>query len=168
MARTIILVRHGKAEKAALGTEDIDRSLVEGAAAALAPTYRNAFALLGGVHQARLWVSPALRAKQTAAVVSPALVGNGVGIAESRELACLLHQDQGALLDELAATPEDACVVAVGHIPFMEDMLARLCGSAIDFAPGSVAAVELEGDPHAGAASASGRLLWFVRGPKLA
>lgn len=165
MARAIILVRHGKAQKAQLGTDDIDRPLVPGAAEALAPTFRHAVAQLHGTRQARLWVSPALRAKQTSAALAPALVGSGVQIVETRDLPCLFEQDQAALLDELAATPDDACVVLVGHIPFMDELLERLCACRIDFAPGSIAAIELDGDPRA--AAAPGTLLWYSRGPRL-
>ncbi len=53
MARTIILVRHGKAKKAQLGTDDIDRPLVPGAAEALAPP------------SATRWPSSTARARRT-------------------------------------------------------------------------------------------------------
>lgn len=165
MARTIILVRHGKAKKAQLGTDDINRPLVPGAAEALAPTFRHAMSQLHGARQAHLWVSPALRAKQTSAALAPALVGNGIQIVETRDLPCLFEQDQATFLDELAATPDDACVAVVGHIPFMDELLTRLCDCQIDFAPGSIAAVELDGDPRD--PSISGTLLWYARGPKL-
>ncbi len=164
MARTIILVRHGKAKKAQLGTDDIDRPLVPGAAEALAPTFRHAVAQLHGARQAHLWVSPALRAKQTSAALAPALVGNGIQIVETRNLPCLFEQDQATFLDELAATPDDACVAAVGHIPFMDELLTRLCDCQIDFAPGSIAAVKLDGDPRD--PSISGTLLWYRPRPQ--
>ena len=147
MARTLILVRHGKAQKPQLGLTDADRALVPGAAEALAATYRTAFALLRGMESAELWVSPALRARQTAAQVSRALVGNGVKIGANRELPCLLEQDADAFHKLIEQSAEDACIVAVGHIPFMEDVLERLTGECISFTPGSVAAVTLPGSP---------------------
>lgn len=165
MARTIVLVRHGKAEKSRIGLKDEDRALVPGAAEALAGTYRTAFSLLRGIDSAELWVSPALRARQTAAQVSRALVGNGVKLAPTRELHCLFEQDADAFQALLEQTPDDACVIVVGHIPFMEDELADLTGTELSFAPGSVAAVRMPGSPSH--VEGDGELLWFVRGPKL-
>ena len=165
MARTIILVRHGKAEKSQLGLADEDRALVPHAAEALADTYRTAFSLLRGIDAAELWVSPALRARQTAAQVSQALVGNGVRLSPNRELPCLLEQDAETFDELLSQTPEDACVIVVGHIPFMEDELAKLTGTEVSFVPGSVAAVRLADDPRH--CAGDGELLWFVRGPKV-
>ncbi len=165
MARTLILVRHGKAEKPWLGLKDADRALVPGAAAALEATYKTTFSLLRGTESAELWVSPALRARQTASQVSRALVRSGVKIGATRELPCLLEQDDDAFQTLLEQTPDGACIVAVGHIPFMEDELADLTGVDLSFAPGSVAAVHLAGSPRHAAAGAE--LLWFVRGPKV-
>ena len=165
MARTLILVRHGKAEKPRLGLKDADRALVPGAAEALEATYKTTFSLLRGTESAELWVSPALRARQTAAQVSRALVGNGVKLAANRELPCLLEQDGDAFQTLLEQTPDGACVVAVGHIPFMEDELTDLTGVDLSFSPGSIAAIRLTGSPRH--ATAGGELLWFVRGPKV-
>ena len=121
MTRKLILVRHGKAQKPQLGLADADRALVPGAAEALAATYRTAFALLRGMESAELWVSPALRARQTAAQVSRALVGSGVKIGANRELPCLLEQDADTFHKLIEQSAEGTCIVAVGHIPFMED-----------------------------------------------
>lgn len=165
MARTLILVRHGKAQKPQLGLADADRALVPGAAEALAATYRTAFALLRGMESAELWVSPALRARQTAAQVSRALVGNGVKIGANRELPCLLEQDADAFHKLIEQSAEDTCIVAVGHIPFMEDELVDLTGVDLSFAPGSAAALRLEGAP--GRVASGAELLWFVRGPRI-
>ena len=57
-------------------------------------------------------------------------------------------------------------IVAVGHIPFMEDVLERLTGECISFTPGSVAAVTLPGSSRAQVPE--GDVLWYVRGPKVA
>ena len=165
MARTLILVRHGKAQKPQLGLADADRALVPGAAEALAATYRTAFALLRGMESAELWVSPALRARQTAAQVSRALVGNGVKIGANRELPCLLEQDADVFHKLIEQSAEDTCIVAVGHIPFMEDELVDLTGIDLSFAPGSAAALRLEVAP--GRAASGAELLWFVRGPRI-
>lgn len=166
MARTIVLVRHGKAQGARPGLSDSERSLVPGAAEALAEALPRAFALLdAGDEAARVWVSPALRARQTAKEVAAALDANGVAYA-TEERDCLFYQDQEAFLDDIEDTPDNSVIVAVGHIPFMEDVLERLTGECISFTPGSVAAVTLPGSPRT--QIPEGNVLWFVRGPKIA
>jgi len=163
MARTIVLVRHGKAQRADVNAPDIERSLVPGGAEALAAAYPTTFALLGALEApALLWVSPALRARQTAEQVASALEASGIAHTAAEARACLWEQDGFAFLAELANTPDDATVIAVGHIPFMEGALARLTGTDLAFKPGAVACVAAsEG------LGRSGKLLWFVQGPSL-
>ena len=148
MARTIVLVRHGKAQGARPGLSDSERSLVPGAVEALAEALPRAFALLdAGDEAARVWVSPALRARQTAEEVVAALDANGIACSEE-EREYLFYQDQEAFFDDIEDTPDGSVIVAVGHIPLMEDVLERLTGERISFTPGSVAAVTLPGSPR--------------------
>lgn len=163
MARTIVLVRHGKAERAGIDRPDEERSLAPGAAEALARSYPTTFSLLGGIAEpALVWVSPAVRARQTAEQVTAALDAAHVAHAAPEPHECLWEQDGSAFLAELAATPANATVICVGHIPFMQGALARLTGVDLAFAPGAAAAVstaELE--------PGGGTLLWFVQGPRV-
>lgn len=173
MSRTIVLVRHGKAEKGRAGLRDEDRSLTEAGIAALAAAYPQTLKLLAGPSAGDaptaeaapfdLWVSPALRARQTAERVASALAGLRVPARAPRELECLLHQDYAAFLDELAATPDGSRMIAVGHIPFMEDALERLTGATISFKPGAVACCTVSGNVRD---FEPGRLEWFMQGPR--
>lgn len=166
MARTIVLVRHGKAQGARPGLSDSERSLVPGATEALAEALPRAFALLEvGDEAARVWVSPALRARQTAEEVAAALDANGIAYNEE-EREYLFYQDQEVFFDDIEGTPDGSVIVAVGHIPFMEDVLEHLTGECISFTPGSVAAVTLPGSPRT--QIPEGDVLWYVRGPKVA
>ena len=97
--------------------------------------------------------------------VKAALDANGIACNEE-EREYLFYQDQEAFLDDIEDTPDGSVIVAVGHIPFMEDVLERLTGECISFTPGSVAAVTLPGSPRA--QIPEGDVLWFVRGPKVA
>ena len=125
-----------------------------------------AFALLdAGDEAARVWVSPALRARQTAEEVSAALDANGVAYDEG-EREYLFYQDQEAFLDDIEDAPDGSVIVAVGHIPLMEDVLERLTGERISFTPGSVAAITLPASPRT--QIPEGDVLWYVRGPKAA
>lgn len=168
MARTVLLVRHGKAEAAREGVADSNRSLTPEGAAALAEAFPKTFALLkdtaSGAEPPALWTSPARRARQTTEQVIAGLKANGMAAGAIELHESLWHQDQDAFLAELAAAPDGSTVIAVGHIPFMESMLERLCGSRVSFAAGGVAAVQLSGDVLA---AAPGRLAWFMQGPKV-
>lgn len=159
MNRTLILVRHGRAERAQAGMADEARSLTpEGQAALVAPNgFPRTFSLLAQDERAQavIWASPALRAQQTAQAVASAL-----GEQPIKALPCLFEQNRDAFLDELSAC-EASCIVAVGHIPFMERMTEYLCGAQLDFTPGAVACIRLDDTLDA----CESDLLWFVQGP---
>ena len=159
MVKTLILVRHGKPQPSAPDIPDFDRTLtVEGIAALAAPHgFARTFSLLSNEQRrdAVIWSSPAVRAMQTAQQVSDALGGKPVV-----EKSCLWYQESGTFLNEVEAS-DATCLIAVGHIPFMNEMTACLTGSAISFTPGAVAAIELAHEIDLG----SGTLSWYVQGP---
>lgn len=164
MVETLILVRHGKAEPGSPSLPDIERALTETGRAALAAPegFPTSFAQLEAVdrERAELWVSPALRARQTAQEVL-AVIGERPLI----EHESLWEQDGVAFLEELAASDAQT-VIAVGHIPFMNELLDWLTGEALSFSPGSVAAIRLA--PAADARELGGTLLWLRKLPKKA
>ena len=102
-----------------------------------------------------IWTSPALRARQTAEAVVAA-----IGERPVTPLPSLFEQDEEAFLDALRAS-DAPCVIAVGHIPFMERVAERLCGAELSFSPGAVACIRLDFCPDPFASD----LLWFVQGP---
>ena len=154
MVQTVVLIRHGEAKNKRLGETDFDRELTKRGAAALEEAFPHSLALVRVTQASELWVSPAVRARQTAEIANKTL-----GIATVREVEALYEQDQMEFLDELAQADADV-VVAVGHIPFMEDTTALLCGSFLGFSTGAAAAIEL------GESGTRGKLLWFVQGPR--
>ena len=153
MEQTVVLIRHGEAKNKAAGQTDFERALTDAGAAALRAHFPRALSLVDATDKSELWASTALRARQTADIANEAL-----GIQEYRELECMYAQDQAAFLKQLALSCADV-VVAVGHIPFMEDMCARLCGQYLGFSTGAAAAVRISD-------AGRGRLLWFVQGPQ--
>ena len=152
MSRTLVLVRHGDALGREPGQTDAQRSLSDAGMRALEEAFPRTFGLLEPTKSSELWVSTALRARQTAKIANETL-----GIESVYELKCLYDQDHKKFLDTYAGIRADL-VVAVGHIPFMEDVTALLCGANLTFAPGAVCAIEM------GDAGTRCRLLWFVQG----
>ena len=157
MARTLVLIRHGKPEPKGPGMEDFDPALTPEGAAALdaADGLARSLALLSDADRAAavVWTSPALRARQTAGAASRALGG-----APIEEHASLWEQDNAGFLAELAAS-DARCVVACGHIPFMDEMAAYLADAALRVTPGAAAAISFDGAPT----PRSCRLEWFAR-----
>ncbi|MDO4536647.1 MAG: histidine phosphatase family protein [Coriobacteriales bacterium] len=161
MSLTVVLIRHGLAKNKRLGETDKERKLTKSGAAALEEWFPRALSLVDTTSASELWVSDAVRARQTAEIANKTL-----NIETYRELPCLYAQDQERFLDELSQTNADV-VVAVGHIPFMEDMFARLSGNFMGFGTGAVAAIELS-DTSVRKISKGlvrGSLLWFLQGP---
>ena len=152
MACTVVLVRHGEAKNKKLGQSDFDRELTKKGAEALRQAFPQTFGLLKPTDKSELWVSSAIRARQTAEIANKTL-----GIKTIREMPELYDQDHGAFMAELAQTTADL-VVVVGHIPFMEDACDMLTHTFLGFSTGGVAAISVDDNLR-------GRLLWFMQGP---
>lgn len=172
-AKILVLVRHGKAQSRKLDILDVERALTKAGVQALRAWLPKAARLLEDsmrvlhvrdAHDAHagmeIWTSPAVRTKETADEAARAF-GRDIPIVEHESL---LTQDEGAFLRELSEA-DATVVIAVGHNPFVEDVLAHLTGAHVGLATGAVAAVRLLGMPGEGSQS-EGKLLWFVQGPR--
>ncbi|MBR3226239.1 MAG: histidine phosphatase family protein [Atopobiaceae bacterium] len=153
MALKIVLVRHGDAKSKKLGQTDHERELTKRGVAALREAFPQTFSLVEPTIASELWVSTAIRARQTADIANETL---GIEMVRLREY--LYEQDHQEFLDEISQTNADL-VVVVGHIPFVEDACYQLIGTSLGFSTGAAAAIELSEQGR-------GRLLWFVQGPE--
>lgn len=164
MVRTLVLVRHGKAEKERDGSSDLYRELTPDGRHALEIAYPRTFSLLEDYDDVNVWSSPAIRAMQTAQVVATALSVDGIEVDQT-----LYDQNVDAILSQIVTTPEDT-VVIVGHVPSLDIVASRLLGRDVRLNKGAALALELsqppaaEGDGEATLPTAS--VLWFVDGPK--
>jgi phosphohistidine phosphatase len=162
--KTILLMRHAKAEPGVPGQRDFDRPLAErGHEDAL--RMGRALAKTGEVPDA-IVSSPAARAKQTAEVAARAMEFGGAMLLE-RALYDAPGKTWLAALKAIPASADSALVVA--HSPGIDEAAALLAGTepgAFDVPTGAViaftAAIEHWRDLQPGAAS----LRWFLR-PKL-
>lgn len=183
-ARTLVLVRHGKAERRADGVDDPTRSLTQAGSRALTARMPHELSLLDNPGTIVVFTSPALRASQTAVIVADA-----AGAPEPDELPMLWEQDVDAVaslllgesdpgslpdddggsapmpldLDDSRKIGEADTVVLVGHNPSIEQLVTRLTGDVIHLSTGAACAIKLDGGSEG-----SLPLLWCVAGPAVA
>ncbi len=170
MAKTLVVMRHGKAMPLAQGQKDKDRKLTEAGARSLArrlPYMLGLFEVPDG--EVQLWVSPAKRARQTAALLEEALREQHVHLAKSIEIhESLWEQDLDGFLNELRES-DATTIFAVGHVPFVEDVVYELAGTTPPFSTGALGCLEVhlaeEDAQELLAAHDYARLLWFAQGP---
>lgn len=155
MSKLVVVLRHGRARKAAERGPDEGRPLTRAGLRAIEAHLPRALGLIGPKERRDLviWTSGALRARQTADVAARAL---GAPVVERGFLA---NQDMPALLDALSQSQE-RCVVVVGHNPLLERAVERLSGVGASLAPGGMAAVSVPDD-----LARRGELAWIVQGP---
>lgn len=156
MARTLVLVRHGKAQTRSDERPDDRRTLTKAGRRALAARLPRQLSLLEPPKDTtcQLWTSPAARAGQTADMIAEELTLPAATVHQS-----LLDQDIPAFLDEVEKSPAQSLIV-VGHNPFIEDVVKRLGGRRLRFSPGAAAALALPEDGSTDRAY----LQWFVQG----
>lgn len=133
--RTLVIVRHAKAESSG-DAPDHDRRLTSRGRKAAAEAGRW---LAGVVPEPDLVLcSSATRARQTWDAMSAAVACDTVRVDRAYYLA-----GAGEILDEVLAAAA-ATTVVVGHNPTMEQLVARLVGTLRGLRPGAVAVVDLE------------------------
>lgn len=161
MVRTLVLVRHGKAEKAPDDSFDLYRELTPDGRHALEIAYPRTFSLLEDYDDVNVWSSPAIRAMQTAQVVANVLGVDGIEVDQT-----LYDQNVDAILAQISTTSEDT-VVIVGHVPSLDAIASRLLGKDIRLNKGAALALELPQPAVTAEEEATpASLLWFVDGPK--
>lgn len=157
MLQRLVLVRHGDTEFFGPEGTDESRRLTKRGAKALRKAYPTTLEPLKALADVAFWVSPAVRANQTAEIAADVL---DIDPDEFDIHTSLYEQDDDEFLAELGAEG-DGTVVAVGHVPFMHRILWALTGEDVPFSKGSVASVAFEGGDLRKAT-----LEWFVEGPE--
>ena len=161
--KTLLLLRHAKAENAAPGSSDIDRALNERG--------RNEAQAMGTFIRKQnltfelVLCSPALRARETAELVLAAA-----------EITANVRYDQRIyeasprqLLEVISEVEEDKiAVLLVGHNPGMEELLRALTGKGEPMATGTLAKIDFNFDEWSRVTEDIGALECIVRPNELA
>jgi phosphohistidine phosphatase len=134
-SRTLVIVRHAKAESGEEGS-DHDRRLTSRGQAAAVEAGRWVASAVPAPDV--VWCSSALRAVQTWEAMAPALKAPAADIDRALYLA-----GPRDVLDRMATAPPVATTVVVGHNPTLEHVLATLTGELRGMRPGAVAVVDL-------------------------
>ena len=161
--KTVVLIRHAKAAKSGSGTTDADRPLTERGE----NDARQAGARLKsrGIVPDRLFVSPALRARQSAERLADTL-----GLATDRITPePMLYKASATDLERFVEGLSDdvETVGLVGHNPTFTEFANRIGSEPVDNIPaGGVYAVTFPTDTWAEAVTAVPGTTVYARGPK--
>ena len=161
--KTLLLLRHAKAENAAPGSSDINRALNEfGKKEAQAI---GTFIRKHNLTFALVLCSPAVRARETAELVLAAA-----------EVTANVRYDQRIyeagprqLLEVISEVEEDKSgVLLVGHNPVMEELLRALTGRGEPMTTGTLARIDFDFDEWSRVTEDTGGLKCMVKPNELA
>jgi phosphohistidine phosphatase len=161
--KTLLLLRHAKAENAAGGSSDINRALDERGK-------EEAQAIGTFIRKQNLSVdvvlcSPAVRARETAELV----LGAAEVTANVRYDQRIYEASPRQLLEVISEVEKDkSAVFLVGHNPGMEDLLSALTGEGEPMATGTLAKINLKLDEWTRVTEDIGDLECIVRPDELA
>ncbi len=160
MVSRLVLIRHAKAENIRAGLADEERKLTKAGKRSIKARFPLTLHLLSDIYEDELhvWSSPALRAMQTADVVSKAL-NTPVDIHES-----LYESSTETFLSELADV--SGTIIIVGHNPFIEDIYEMIDGERRQFDKGTMASFAFD-VPAVDIRDAAAHMEWFVQGPQV-
>jgi phosphohistidine phosphatase len=161
--KTLLLLRHAKAENPAPGSSDINRALNERGK-------KEAQAIGTFIRKQNLTFdlvlcSPAIRARQTAELVLAAAEVT----ANVRYDQRIYEASPRQLLEVISEVEEDtSSVFLVGHNPGMEELLRALTGKEEPMATGTLARIDFDFDEWSRVIEDIGRLESIVRPNELA
>ena len=156
--KTLLLLRHAKAENAAPGSSDINRSLNERGKKE-AQTI-GTFIRKQNLRVELVLCSPAVRARETAELVLSAAEVTADVRFDQRIYEAGPHQ----LLEVISEVDENkSAVLLVGHNPGMEDLLRALTGREEPLATGTLVKIDFSFDVWSRVAADSGSLELIVR-----
>jgi phosphohistidine phosphatase len=161
--KTLILLRHAKAENGSARSPDYDRALNDrGRKEANAV---GTFLRKQGLALELAVSSPAKRARETTEL---ALASAGLPV-EVRYEQRVYEAGPMRLMEVISEIEEErSLVLLVGHNPGLEELLALLTGRAESMATGTLARIDLKGDQWHQSLEEKGRLDWIVKPKELA
>lgn len=161
--KTLLLLRHAEARRAAAGESDFARPLSDPGRAAAVAVGR--FLCQERVEPDVILCSPAERARQTTALVCEA-----AGLAPKLRHDARIYEATAATLCEVVSQIGERAATAllVGHNPGLSELLTRLTGETPQLPPTGLALIQLDAGKWAQVRVSTGRLERLVSPPALA
>jgi phosphohistidine phosphatase len=154
--KTLLLLRHAKADNAAPGSSDINRSLNE--RGKIEAQAIGTFIRKQNLAIELVLCSPAVRARETTELVLSAAEVTANVRYDQRIYEAGPHQ----LLEEISEVDENkSALLLVGHNPGMEELLRALTGREEPLATGTLAKIDFSFDVWSRVAEDKGSLEWI-------
>ena len=160
--KTLLLLRHAKAQDAASGQADLDRLLQDhGRVQAQA---MGQFVRDRALNVELVLCSQAARARETAELILTA-----AGLSPDIRYEPVIYEAGSLQLFDLILNLDSGAnsVLLVGHNPSLEDLLHLLTDRTGGMATCTLAKIEIDVDDWSDAAEVSGKLEWIVRAQDL-
>lgn len=149
----IILMRHGQAEEQREGRPDEGRCLTGEGRQRLEKALPGCRRYLDRQTPVLIWSSPLLRAVQTAEILA-----SGLQVKNIRQFDFLASGRFETFAGELAGIADDACLILIGHLPYLSEWSQLICGLDLPFKKGAAAGFRI-----ASLTPLRGDLLWFAQ-----
>jgi phosphohistidine phosphatase len=149
----LILIRHGQAEAREEKLDDTKRSLTDKGRKKLKKALPGLKAFLKGREEIQIWSSPLLRASETAEILS-----DGLKVKDISYFDFIADGDFQKFSEQIARTKRKACVLVIGHEPYLGEWSQKTCGYNLPFQKGSAASFKVDSvNPI------SSELQWFIQ-----
>jgi phosphohistidine phosphatase len=149
----LILFRHGQAEELGTHANDAERELTAKGRDRLRRGADGLKFMLRDFSAIKIWSSPLIRACQTARIIADVL-----NIEKIEEFDALATGNMDAFQQKILTLPYGACLIAVGHDPYLGMWSKEICDVHLSFKKGAAAAIDVSStNPLAG------ELCWFAQ-----
>ena len=149
----LILIRHGQAEARDQNLEDAKRRLTDKGRKKLKKALPGLKTFLKGLEEIQIWSSPLLRASETAEILS-----EGLKLKDISYFDFIADGDFQKFSEQIARIKGKACVLVVGHEPYLSEWSQKICGYNLPFQKGSSASFKVDSvNPI------SSELQWFIQ-----
>jgi phosphohistidine phosphatase len=144
MTKTVILMRHARAEDARIGMRDFDRHLTEDGCAMTEKVAAHLQAL--GITLDRIIASSAARTKETAEIIAAGVGSSGPLIVRDKLYNATADSFASAVGQE--CDDDETSVLVVGHNPGIGGLICHWAEESLFVPPATLAIFEVAADQH--------------------
>lgn len=146
----LVLLRHAKAEDCSPGLADEERNLTPKGRKRARSVAKGLSRYLEGTNTIQVWYSPALRSRETAAILAEVL-----GKVTMKEFQSIYSGYLEQLVEEWQQAAENEAIVIVGHEPYLSLWTQQLAGASLPFKKCTAVGIALQ-------SPTVGTIQWFA------